>query len=170
MRPVTALAFVILTFDPAVAADYSALPVGQGRDVMVRVCSQCHSPELTATRKMDQSGWKALVDQMASNGAQATDAEFDTITKYLAISFPAAKAAEPSPRSGADLSGAVSAGAHRNSPVTSAAPRVSDTQQLAVGQRTLPHSKSKSRGTRRLPDTTAAGRQMQSHPRAAAVR
>lgn len=74
---------------PAFADDYAALPAGPGRDVTVKVCSQCHSPELAAAQKMDQAGWKALVDQMASNGAQASDADFDTITKYLAASFPA---------------------------------------------------------------------------------
>jgi competence protein ComEA len=73
---------------PALADDYKSLPEGPGRDVMVRVCSQCHSPEVAAQQNMDAAGWKALVDQMANNGAQATDAEFDTISKYLAASFP----------------------------------------------------------------------------------
>jgi mono/diheme cytochrome c family protein len=70
------------------ADDYKTLPEGPGRDVTVRVCSQCHSPEVAAQQSLDASGWKALVDQMANNGAQATDAEFDTISKYLAGAFP----------------------------------------------------------------------------------
>ena len=70
------------------AADYASLPSGEGREVMVRVCSQCHSPEIAAGRNMDVLGWKGIVDQMANNGAQATEAEFDRITKYLAASFP----------------------------------------------------------------------------------
>ncbi len=69
--------------------DYKSLPAGPGRDVMVRVCAQCHSPEIAAQQKLDAAGWKDLVNQMANNGAQATDAEFDTISKYLAASFPA---------------------------------------------------------------------------------
>jgi competence protein ComEA len=73
---------------PAMADDYKTLPDGAGRDVMVRVCSQCHSPEVAAQQSLDASGWKALVDQMANNGAQATDAEFDTIAKYLTAAFP----------------------------------------------------------------------------------
>ena len=73
---------------PALADDYKTLPEGPGRDVTVRVCSQCHSPEIAAQQKLDGAGWKALVDQMANNGANATDAEFDTITKYLTASFP----------------------------------------------------------------------------------
>jgi mono/diheme cytochrome c family protein len=73
---------------PALADDYKTLPDGPGRDVMVRVCSQCHSPEVAAQQSLDGQGWKALVDQMANNGAQATDAEFDTISKYLTTAFP----------------------------------------------------------------------------------
>ena len=74
---------------PALADDdYKSLPPGPGRDVMVRVCSQCHSPEVAAQQTLDAPGWKALVDQMANNGAQASDAEFDTISKYLATAFP----------------------------------------------------------------------------------
>jgi len=44
---------------------------------------------------MDKDGWKALVDQMANNGANATSAEFDTITNYLATVFPASGSAAP---------------------------------------------------------------------------
>jgi competence protein ComEA len=69
--------------------DFKSLPAGQGRDVMVRVCSQCHSPEIAAQQNLDAQGWKDLVNQMANNGANATDTEFDTITKYLTASFPA---------------------------------------------------------------------------------
>jgi hypothetical protein len=72
----------------ALADDFKSLPEGPGRDVTVRVCSQCHSPEVAAQQRLDPIGWKALVDQMANNGAQASDAEFNTITSYLAASFP----------------------------------------------------------------------------------
>lgn len=75
---------------PALADDdFKDLPPGPGRDVMVRVCSQCHSPEIAAHENLDAQGWKDLVNQMANNGANATDAEFDTITKYLTATFPA---------------------------------------------------------------------------------
>ena len=74
---------------PALADDFKLLPEGPGRDVTVRVCAQCHSPEIAAQQSLDAAGWKALVDQMANNGANGTDAEFDTITKYLPVAFPA---------------------------------------------------------------------------------
>jgi competence protein ComEA len=77
---------------PALAQDdYKDLPPGPGRDVMVKVCSQCHSPEIAAQQNLDAQGWKDLVNQMANNGAQASDADFDTISKYLTASFPPKK-------------------------------------------------------------------------------
>jgi len=89
LRTISLFALLVLTASPALAQDdFKALPPGAGRDVMVRVCAQCHSPEVAAQQSLDASGWKALVDQMANNGAQASDAEFDTISKYLATSFP----------------------------------------------------------------------------------
>ena len=76
--------------DPAAhQRDFKALPEGSGRDVTVRVCAQCHSPEIAANQNLDAQGWKDLVNQMANNGANASDAEFDTITKYLSTAFPA---------------------------------------------------------------------------------
>ncbi|HEY4076094.1 MAG TPA: hypothetical protein VGM26_04100 [Rhizomicrobium sp.] len=73
---------------PAPAGDYPSLPAGAGRDVTVRVCAQCHSPEVVAHQNLDAQGWKDLVNQMANNGANATDAEFDTISKYLTTAYP----------------------------------------------------------------------------------
>ena len=60
----------------------------RGATLTVRVCSQCHSPEIVATQTLDAAGWKDLVNQMANNGAQASDADFDTIVKYLTASYP----------------------------------------------------------------------------------
>jgi hypothetical protein len=100
--------------------DFPSLPPGPGRDVTVRVCSQCHSPEIVSNQRMDKDGWKALVDQMANNGANATSAEFDTITNYLATVFPAAGAAAPA--GGAAAPAAPAAGAAPADPAAAVAP------------------------------------------------
>jgi competence protein ComEA len=73
------------------ADDHPTLPPGEGREVMIRVCSQCHEPEMVADQQFDQAEWKSLVDQMAGKGATATEAELDEIVRYLAKSFPAAR-------------------------------------------------------------------------------
>ena len=58
---------------------------------MIRVCSQCHEPEMAADQEFDEAGWKSVVDQMAGKGANATEAEFQQIVRYLAGAFPPAK-------------------------------------------------------------------------------
>lgn len=73
------------------ADEHKALPAGPGRELMIRVCSPCHSPDVAADQQLDPAGWKTLVDQMAGKGALATDAEFDEIVQYLANAFPASK-------------------------------------------------------------------------------
>ena len=71
------------------ADEHAALPAGPGRELMIRVCSQCHSPDVAADQQLDPAGWKSVVDQMAAKGAAATDAELDEIVRYLANAFPA---------------------------------------------------------------------------------
>jgi len=68
--------------------EHPTLPAGPGREVMIRVCSQCHEPENAAAQELDEKGWKSLVDDMASKGADATDAEFEEIVRYLVNAFP----------------------------------------------------------------------------------
>jgi len=86
-----ATAATLASAAPARAAQddkHPSLPPGDGRDVMIRVCSGCHEPEKVVGQENDERGWKDLVDQMASNGAQATDEELATIVKYLTKAFP----------------------------------------------------------------------------------
>ncbi len=68
----------------------SPFPPGPGRELMFRVCSGCHSVNLSASRRMNAREWNDLVQMMASRGAVATDEEFDEISAYLARSFPPA--------------------------------------------------------------------------------
>ena len=65
------------------------LPPGEGRDVVMKVCTACHDPSIAAEQDFDAKGWKDLVDQMASNGAKGTDEDFDKIVAYLTKAFPA---------------------------------------------------------------------------------
>jgi quinoprotein glucose dehydrogenase len=76
------------------AAAYKLLPPGQGRLLTIRVCARCHSPEISATKRLSPQGWYNLVQVMSARGAVATDSEFDRIATYLAKSFPSTSAAE----------------------------------------------------------------------------
>ena len=84
---------------PSTQADaHPSLPPGEGREVMIRVCSQCHEPEMAADQQSDEAGWKRLVDEMASKGATATEAEFNDIVHYLAKAFPVPAHAASAPK------------------------------------------------------------------------
>jgi mono/diheme cytochrome c family protein len=93
---VTFIVLCVLEFSRSVMAQAAApggdqfpkLPSGPGRDIELRVCSQCHSPELPSTKHMSLDDWNQLIGQMQVNGAEASDDEFDQIATYLAKSFP----------------------------------------------------------------------------------
>ncbi len=101
MRHISIAAAIVLICTLAAAAqtpappqgtpdpDHKALPMGPGRDLVIKVCSKCHVPEVVAEQDFDGPGWKDLVNQMAANGANASDDEFDQITAYLTKAFPA---------------------------------------------------------------------------------
>ncbi|HTZ59894.1 MAG TPA: helix-hairpin-helix domain-containing protein [Acidobacteriaceae bacterium] len=66
------------------------LPAGPGKDTLIRVCSNCHSPDNVIANGQDRAGWEATIQKMASFGAQGSDEEFTEILDYLVKNFPAA--------------------------------------------------------------------------------
>jgi quinoprotein glucose dehydrogenase len=74
----------------------SLFPPGPGRELMLKVCSGCHSANVSASKRMSAQEWRSLVQTMAGRGAVATDEEFDEISGYLARSFPR-PGAQPAP-------------------------------------------------------------------------
>jgi mono/diheme cytochrome c family protein len=68
--------------------DHQQFPPGDGRDVTLRVCSQCHSPDSAADQQLDAAGWQDLVNQMVAIGAEMTPQEYDQIVRYLSKAFP----------------------------------------------------------------------------------
>lgn len=65
----------------------AALPDGPGKDVTVRVCGSCHSPEKATSLHQSSQDWENTVSKMANMGAQATDEEFNSIVAYLSKNF-----------------------------------------------------------------------------------
>ncbi|HEV2273218.1 MAG TPA: PQQ-binding-like beta-propeller repeat protein [Acidobacteriaceae bacterium] len=62
-------------------------PQGDGRELVQRVCTSCHSADVIRARRQTREGWSATVEKMAQSGASATDAEFSTIVDYLTRNF-----------------------------------------------------------------------------------
>ena len=71
-----------------VAEAQEKLPKGRGRETLLRVCGACHSAENVAGMAKTREDWGALVGEMAADGAQGTDDEFNEIVDYLAAHFP----------------------------------------------------------------------------------
>ncbi len=76
------------------AAMRAALPEGAARDLVIRVCAQCHEPQRSAALRLTREGWEAIVTKMAGLGAQMTDAESVQVIDYLAENFKG-EAAKP---------------------------------------------------------------------------
>jgi competence protein ComEA len=78
------------TFTPQELATYRAsLPDAPARDLVIRVCAQCHEPSRAASLRLTRDGWEAVVQKMKGLGASAlaTDAELAQITDYLSENF-----------------------------------------------------------------------------------
>jgi competence protein ComEA len=73
---------------PALVAQ-TVLPEGPGRDVTVKLCSQCHGAETVASVRHTPEGWREVISKMVAAGAEGTEQEFDTVARYLATQFPA---------------------------------------------------------------------------------
>ena len=69
---------------PAKTQQHSTdLPPGAGRETVMRVCSKCHSPNITVANPRNRQGWEETINKMAGLGAMATDDEFTEILEYL---------------------------------------------------------------------------------------
>ena len=65
----------------------TALPQGEGRDLVAVACTQCHALNpLTASRD-GPVGWKRHVYNMVIRGAQLTPRDVDTVLQYLNANF-----------------------------------------------------------------------------------
>jgi competence protein ComEA len=69
------------------AAGQSDLPDGPGKAVVERICSGCHGVGVFTDNRNTKERWGAVVDDMASRGAEGTDAELNQIVEYLSKNF-----------------------------------------------------------------------------------
>lgn len=75
---------LLLAAPVAHAAD---LPVGPGRDLLLRACIGCHKVEDFAGYRHTKDEYRAIVYRMGDRGAQASTRELDQIAEYLAKNF-----------------------------------------------------------------------------------
>lgn len=71
----------------AVSTNSSALPPGDGKPIVERMCSSCHALKVVTSKRASPEQWAQLVDQMVSRGAEGTDEEIETVVEYLSKNF-----------------------------------------------------------------------------------
>jgi hypothetical protein len=79
------LLLTLLT-DTGVTADSPSrdtFPAAPEHDLVVKVCSGCHVPEMVTAKRHTADEWDEIIAKMVDHGAQATDAEQDQILAYL---------------------------------------------------------------------------------------
>jgi len=74
---------------PALAqnAAIENLPEAKGKPVVEKVCSVCHEATAVAKYRKSKADWQAVIDDMVTRGADASDEEFDTVVTYLVKCF-----------------------------------------------------------------------------------
>lgn len=64
------------------------LPEGKGKDLVQKLCTDCHGVDVIASQKATKDGWASIVDAMVVRGAGGTKEELNTVVEYLAKNFP----------------------------------------------------------------------------------
>jgi hypothetical protein len=85
---------------PAKSGDDIPLPDGKGRDVTLRLCSNCHRIDRWDKQRHTPDQWSDLVDDMVGRGLNASDEDLETVNSYLAkylAPLPKTPTPEPQP-------------------------------------------------------------------------
>ena len=64
-------------------AELDRFPAGPGRDALLKVCSNCHTADSALSQFKTHDEWTKTLDEMANNGAQGSDEEWNQIQAYL---------------------------------------------------------------------------------------
>jgi hypothetical protein len=59
------------------------LPPAPEHDLVARVCTGCHVPEMLVSKRHTADEWDDIIARMVDHGAQATDAQQEQILSYL---------------------------------------------------------------------------------------
>ena len=70
-----------------VLAQSSDLPEGKGKDVLERMCSNCHGLEQVTAQRYSKRYWGSVVDDMVSRGAEGSDEDVNLVIAYLTRNF-----------------------------------------------------------------------------------
>src|SRR5260370_33335548 len=71
----------------AAAQTQSAPHDDSAKALLERPCTKCHNLTSTLSQRNSKERWSAVVDDMIARGAEATDAEINTLVNCLAKNF-----------------------------------------------------------------------------------
>jgi len=64
-----------------------ALPEGQARKTVERVCATCHELDVVTDKKLERAQWQDIVNEMIGFGAKLTKSQASDVINYLAKNF-----------------------------------------------------------------------------------
>jgi competence protein ComEA len=76
------MAAVVLT-----AAQGDGLPDGKGKDVLLRMCTNCHGIDQVTSLRYSKKFWGSVVDDMMSRGAEGSNDDVNVVIAYLSRNF-----------------------------------------------------------------------------------
>src|SRR5215216_1863568 len=63
------------------------LPAGEGRDLVVSSCGECHALDRVAAQRRSRAEWQDMVQDMASRSGVATEDDIKVIVQYVVVHF-----------------------------------------------------------------------------------
>ncbi|HEY1215081.1 MAG TPA: hypothetical protein VGE93_15735, partial [Bryobacteraceae bacterium] len=63
------------------------LPAGEGREDVISMCGKCHGVSTAVANRRSPDGWRDLIQDMRSRGAQGDDAKAARVRDYLSRYF-----------------------------------------------------------------------------------
>ena len=65
----------------------ATFPEGAGRDVAVRLCTDCHPIANVTSHRESRAAWGHFLDLMRGEGADITDADWETLVSYFSVTL-----------------------------------------------------------------------------------
>ena len=78
---------LLIPFVTVFMASAQDLPEGKGKDLLQKICAECHGVDIIVSQTNTKDGWASVVDSMVARGAGGTKEELDTIVDYLAKNY-----------------------------------------------------------------------------------
>lgn len=72
---------------PPRPAPMTTFPEGAGKDVAVRICSECHPITNVTKHRESRTGWGKILEKMIGEGAHIPDDDWETLVAYLSVTL-----------------------------------------------------------------------------------